>query len=239
MTNYYLEPFLKKGKIKVKTTNKKKKIQGGEPGEPGETTSRLTQASEGLSNVGSTLANGASSVGKMAAKGAVYGTSAVVGTAAAAAGIVPYVGYRGVKTAFDYLTKTSDEHILATKIIGAFQKALGIMEVEVKELKRDYEKIKNLKMTNQIDLNYGGGFLIFDSNFKIQHMLHVLNDPQNKPKFMSLPIGENMENNTINANLKENHQPLNIIAVLAEIKKIVDKDPLSSNPEGGPEGGPE
>jgi len=228
MTNYYLEPFLKKEKIKM-IHDKENKIQGG----VGETTSIARRSIDTIKAAPMTLIkSSASGIGS----GLNYvGEKTGINTAFTKTGNVLSQGAtlakegvrdtaRGIRNVFKSVITTSPEHILAKKIVDSINMSLDVLDNQSKQITKDYEKIKNLKMKNQIDLNYGGGFLIFDSNFKVQHMIHLLNDPQNAPKFMSLHIGENMENNTINANLKDNHQPYQAVSVVTEIKKIVIKD---------------
>ena len=137
-----------------------------------------------------------------------------------------------VKSMFDKISKSkSPEQILAEQIVKSIQsaleisykksEALGINSAEhALKVKKNLEMIKKLAITKQIDLNYGGGLLVFDSNLSIKNMIYICNK-DDKPNFATVKVEPNMKNNSINAILKGVMQPYKTEKVVEEIKSKI------------------
>ena len=88
-----------------------------------------------------------------------------------------------------------------------------------KKIQADKEKIKRISMTNGIDMNYGGGLLVFGPNFKIEKMIHMFYDEQ-KPMYFSTSVEETMEDDVVNENIT-NPQQYTSTTIAQEIKDVI------------------
>lgn len=126
------------------------------------------------------------------------------------------------------LKKKTPEQILAENIVKSIQDALNISikksslldkntaEHDI-QVKKDIEKITKFVISKKIDMNYGGGLLMFDSTFDIKNMIYMCNR-DNKPMFDSLKIEPNMKNNSINTILQGSMQTYKSAKIVEEIK---------------------
>ena len=89
------------------------------------------------------------------------------------------------------------------------------------QVKKDLEKIKKLVVTKQIDMLYGGGFLVFDSNFDIKQLIYTAFKDGNTPVFSSQIVNPNTENNAINSILQSEMAKYNSLDVSSEILQII------------------
>jgi hypothetical protein len=119
-----------------------------------------------------------------------------------------------------------DDDKLATMIINAIKlglkqsnKYLEAAAKRKKKIQEDKEKIKRISMTNGIDMNYGGGLLVFGPNFKIEKMIHMFYEKQ-KPMYFSTSVEETMEDNVVNENISES-KPYTSITIVQEIKDVI------------------
>lgn len=84
----------------------------------------------------------------------------------------------------------------------------------------DKDKIKHITMTNGIDMNYGGGLLVFSSNFKIEKMIHMFY-LQEKPKYLSISVEDTINEDVVNENMT-NTKEYTSTDIALEIKKVLD-----------------
>jgi len=168
-------------------------------------------ARKGVQGLGSGLIKGT----KMAAKGLAYGVGGL--TAA-----VPYALYKGVKHGIvKPLTQTSPEHVLAQKIVKSIQNAFVELNLHNNVIEQDIEKIAKLTIPNQIDLNYGGGILIFDGQFNIIETLYFCYQ-EDKPISASESINpSNTENDFLNQLLNEEHRLYNSKQITRQIISLM------------------
>jgi len=219
MVNPYLNIFLKKQNIRVIETvfYGGNMIKGGAQ-EPvttsvaGSIVKGDQMLRKGVEGIGSGLVKGIKTV----TKGAAYGTAALVGA-------VPYALYKGVKHGIiNPLTKTSPEHALARKIVISIQNALGEITKSQKVIQEDIEKIQRLTIPNQIDLNYGGGILIFDGDFNIIQTMYFCYQNGETPVYMNEPIDtSNTENDFLNQLLAEEHPPYASKPITIELLSVL------------------
>ena len=69
---------------------------------------------------------------------------------------------------------------------------------------------------------YGGGFLVFDSNFDIKQLIYMAFKDGNTPVFSSQIVNPNTENNSINHILQSDMAEYDSSNVSSEIRKIID-----------------
>lgn len=246
MPNEYLEIFLKKNGLRSKkaeqilynlepletimskmdiTGGGQNQIQGGDDNTPSPSTKGLvgrtaesiaTGTGKLLTPVGKGLGMAASAVGSVAVstgKGALSGAEIVAETAHYGVG-------KGVKTVYDFFTKTSPENILAKRIMKSIQNALKIVNNETDLSEEDIKRVKNLKIENQIDMNFGGGLLMFDKDLKINQIVHMFYN-EKKPYYISLPVGEDiLPNDILNQNLIGNKIPYDVTAISEIIQNM-------------------
>lgn len=84
----------------------------------------------------------------------------------------------------------------------------------------DKDKIKRITMTNGIDMNYGGGLLVFTSNFKIEKMIHMFY-LQEKPKYFSISVEDTINEDVANE-MMTNTKEYTSTDIALEIKKVLD-----------------
>lgn len=125
----------------------------------------------------------------------------------------------------------SKEEILAGQIVQSLKYALEIVTKtssadktnkldHAKQVTKDIEKIKKFEVPKQIDMNYGGGFIVFDSNFNIKDMIYTCYK-DNNPKFASIDIKPTMPNNAINTLLQGNMQTYSSKKIVEKMNKII------------------
>jgi hypothetical protein len=76
------------------------------------------------------------------------------------------------KTSAQFNTETSND-LLASMITNAIIKGLGQSIKSQKKIESDKENIRNMTIENGIDLNRGGGLLLFGPNLQINNMVHM------------------------------------------------------------------
>ena len=115
---------------------------------------------------------------------------------------------------------------LATMIINAIKlglkqsnKYLEAAAKRKKKIQEDKEKIKRISMTNGIDMNYGGGLLVFGPNFKIEKMIHMFYDKQ-KPMYFSTSVEDTMENDVVIDKISDS-EPYMSTTIAQEIKEVI------------------
>jgi hypothetical protein len=168
-------------------------------------------ARKGIQGLGSGLIKGT----KMAAKGLVYGVGGL--TAA-----VPYTLYKGVKHGIvKPLTQTSPEHVLAQKIVKSIQNALAEVNLRNNVIQEDIEKIQKLVVPNQIDLNYGGGILIFDGKFNILQTLYFCFQEDTPISANESIDPSNTEPDFLNHILNTENPPYNNIQIARQIMSVM------------------
>ena len=110
-----------------------------------------------------------------------------------------------------FKSKTPEEK-LAVKIVKSIKNALDFInkkdnasnlnEAEhTEQVKKDIEKLRKFIVTKQIDMNYGGGFMVFDSNFNMKNMIYTCYKDK-IPKFASEEIQPSMVANSVNSILQ-------------------------------------
>jgi hypothetical protein len=120
---------------------------------------------------------------------------------------------------------TTDQ--LATMIINAIKSGLSKSDKYLqdqakrkKKIRADKNKIKGITMANGIDMNYGGGILVFGPNFQIKQMIHMFYDQETKPMYFSTPVQARMDDDVVNKNIKNKPKPYTSAKIAQEIKKI-------------------
>ena len=88
-----------------------------------------------------------------------------------------------------------------------------------KKIQTDKNKINRITMDNGIDMNYGGGLLVFGPNFKIEQMIHMFYDKK-KPVFFSTPVQDSMADDVVNTNIRQ-PTSYNSTTITEEIKKVI------------------
>ena len=123
---------------------------------------------------------------------------------------------------------TTDDQ-LATMIINAINSGLSKSDKylqdqakRVKKIQADKNKINRITMANGIDMNYGGGILVFGSNFKIEQMIHMFYDAKTTPMYFSTSVQDSMENDVVNKNISE-PKAYTSVNITQEIKRIINK----------------
>jgi len=121
----------------------------------------------------------------------------------------------------------SGNNYLANMIVKAINlglsksdKYLEQRDKRKKKIRADKNKIKGITMANGIDMNYGGGILVFGPNFQIKQMIHMFYDQETKPMYFSTPVQSRMDDDVVNKNIKNKPKPYTSAKIAQEIKKI-------------------
>ena len=88
-----------------------------------------------------------------------------------------------------------------------------------KKIQADKEKIKRITMTNGIDMNYGGGLLVFGPNFKIEKMIHMFYDKQ-KPMYFSTSVEDTMEDDVVSEKISDSEEYTST-TIAQQIKEVI------------------
>jgi len=120
---------------------------------------------------------------------------------------------------------TTDQ--LATMIINAIKSGLSKSDKYLqdqakreKKIQSDKNKINRITMENGIDMNYGGGILVFGPNFKIAQMIHMFYDAKTNPVYFSTSVQDSMADDIVNKNISRPNQYTSV-DITQEIKKII------------------
>jgi hypothetical protein len=253
MTNQYLEKFLKRRNIKFLFTggeqskedieqNRKNVlnelnsiIPGTEPiprnipneeikDDYTEITPERTSSIQSLKNVASSIGN----TGKKVAS--VVGNTAVETANLVTSGVVSgtRIGSRILRAPvkhllIDPLTKTSPENNLAIKFTQAIQSALKIVSTDKKYLENEYARLAKLVIKNPIDMNIGGGILLFGPDFQIQSFTHIFKKDGSLFSFENT-IGSPSENDERMKNgLDKGGEPFDPATLAGSIKNNIMK----------------
>jgi hypothetical protein len=121
----------------------------------------------------------------------------------------------------------SETTALAKMIVNAIKSALTqsnkYLEERAKREKKieaDKKKIKSMTMANPIDMNYGGGILVFGPDFKIEEMIHMFYAGNTKPMYFSIPVEDTMSDNIVNTNI-DIQTPYSSADITNKIKTII------------------
>ena len=120
------------------------------------------------------------------------------------------------------VTKALAEKI-ANAIVSGLKKSNKYLEERNKRKKKieaDKNKIKRMTMVNPIDMNYGGGLLVFGPDFNIKKMIHMFYI-EKAPMYFSTEIGEIMDNNVVNQKLKKK-KTYSSANIANEIKTVIE-----------------
>jgi len=246
MTNQYLEKFLKRRNIKFLFTggeqskedieqNRKNVLNELNSIIPGtdpiprnipneeikddytEITPERTSSIQSLKNVASSIGNTGK---KVAVETANLVTSGVVsGTR---------IGSRILRAPvkhllIDPLTKTSPENNLAIKFTQAIQSALKIVSTDKKYLENEYARLAKLVIKNPIDMNIGGGILLFGPDFQIQSFTHIFKKDGSLFSFENT-IGSPSENDeNLKNGLDKGGEPFDPATMVESIKNNIMK----------------
>jgi len=137
-----------------------------------------------------------------------------------------------LSTMYNAVAGNPPEYILSRKITEAITTALYNASVQLangekgdelldKRIEEDIENIKKLVIQNQIDMNYGGGFLIFDSKFNIKELMYLGFTEDKTPMYGLEPIQPNMTNNTINTILHNSMKEYDSETVADELFELL------------------
>ena len=137
-----------------------------------------------------------------------------------------------LSTIYNAVAGNPPEYILSRKITEAIKIALYNASVQLaegeksdelldKRIEQDIENIKKLVIQNQIDMNYGGGFLIFDSKFNIKELMYLGFIEGKTPMYASESVEPNMMNNTINNILHNSMKEYDSETVADEIFELL------------------
>jgi hypothetical protein len=132
-----------------------------------------------------------------------------------------YSAKSGLKSAVNYVTGTSTEEDkikkLAKDITDSFQQAIYKIDLKAQLKEIDLQKISKLVIEKPVNLNFGGGFLIFGPDFKITSMIHIFNK-NNEPFYFEKNFNSHIEPNVINEGVKSEQK----YTVKQNVKSITD-----------------
>ena len=132
-----------------------------------------------------------------------------------------YSAKTGLKSAVNYATGTSTEEVkikkLAEDITDSFQQAIYKIDLKAQLKEIDLQKISKLVIEKPVNLNFGGGFLIFGPDFKIISMIHIFNK-NNEPFYFEKNFNSHIEPNVINEGVKSEQK----YTVKQNVKSITD-----------------
>lgn len=99
----------------------------------------------------------------------------------------------------------SKEEVLALMIKDAIQKALknsvkniNADKEKLKQIQTDIQTIKKMILANKIDMDYGGGLLVFGPDFHIQKMIHFFDK-----NYFSTEIGAVMKDDAVQSGMTQ------------------------------------
>jgi len=174
MTNQFLDKILKNHNVYLQDTIKGI-IKGGEDEETPEPVEQPSNPSSVLKKMKNAPAN------------AIYSTKTAI------------------KNAVNYASGTSTEKVaideLSKKITDSFQKAFDKIKLKEQLREIDLQKIAKLVIQKPVNLNFGGGFLVFGPDLKITSMIHVFNK-ENQPFYFEKQFTSNIEPTAINDGVK-------------------------------------
>ena len=128
-----------------------------------------------------------------------------------------------IKNIKNKISGTNEDEIklkeLAQKITDSIQKAFSVVSQKEKIRQLDLQKIEKLIIEKPINLNFGGGFLIFGPDLKVSSMVHIFNK-ENQPFYFEKQFSSSIEDNTINQALKS-EETYNVKIVSQKIKNIL------------------
>lgn len=106
---------------------------------------------------------------------------------------------------------------LAQKITKTILQAFSNLKEKDKIKEAELQKVAKLTFTNPIDLNFGGGFLIFGPDLQINSMTHIFNK-DTKLFYFERPITSTIEKDIVNNGI-ESDTPYNIDEFITSVKK--------------------
>jgi hypothetical protein len=133
-----------------------------------------------------------------------------------------YSARTGLKTAVNYASGTSTDKVkteeLSEKITKSFQKAFDIIKLKEQLTEIDLQKIAKLVIEKPVNLNFGGGFLVFGPDLKITSMIHIYNK-DNEPFYFEKEFNSAIEKNVINEGVKSDKK----YTLKQNVKSITEK----------------
>jgi hypothetical protein len=113
------------------------------------------------------------------------------------------------KSAKNMVMWTTEEKIkinkLSQKMSDSIQKAFSMIKLKEKLREIDLQKLSKLVIEKPINLNFGGGLLIFGPDLKISSMIHIYNK-NNEPCYFEKQFTSTIEKNTINDGIKSDEK---------------------------------
>ena len=112
---------------------------------------------------------------------------------------------------------------LATMISKAIIAGFNISKERVKKDKLDEDNIKKMLTTNNIDIEYGGGLLIFGTDLQIKKMIHMFQLKNESNKYFVKEIDANIENDVILEGIHDSNE-FDSSIIVQEILNICSVD---------------
>jgi hypothetical protein len=128
-------------------------------------------------------------------------------------------GGAGVFKKLMKMVYTSPKQRLAIKYVTAIKNSLQKISQDAAVKKDNETRLEKFFVPKPIDLEYGGGFLVFGKDFKIQRMIHVGMFEEN-PLYKESEIQPNMALENIISG-----EPYNVEQIVASILEIITNGP--------------
>ena len=133
-----------------------------------------------------------------------------------------YSAKTAIKSAVNYASGTSTDNVktqeLSERITKSFQKAFNIIKLKEQLIEIDLQKIAKLVIEKPVNLNFGGGFLVFGPDLKITSMIHIYNK-DNQPFYFEKEFNSAIEKNAINEGVKSDQK----YTLKQNVKSITEK----------------
>jgi hypothetical protein len=218
MTNPHLDKFLKRRNL---CRNSPSNLHGGaNPNDITEETRKKSVLSK-VVNAPRKIVKGISDTSGKIVKGISDTSNKIVSDISDTTTKIARSGKETLKGIDNSMRGTTEERVnirkLSQKITDSIKRAFANIKLKEQLKEIDLQKVAKLVIEKPVNLNFGGGFLIFGPDLQICSMIHIFNK-DNQPFYFEKQFTSNIESNTINDGVKSEQK----YTVTQNVKSIID-----------------